>query len=260
MLQASELHLSRERCPILRGVSLVLEPGRVTAVIGPNGAGKSTLLHVLSGALSPDRGEVSLDGRPLTGWSPGALARRRAVLPQFSELSFPFRALEVVLMGRSAHGGRSSRVRDLDVAVAALAEVDAGHLAERVYPTLSGGERQRVQLARAMAQIWPDLDEEHARYLLLDEPTNNLDLSHQHRLLTFVRRLAEKRIGVLAVLHDPNLAALYCDRIVLLVNGQVQVEGSADSVLTKDHIEKAFDLSVAIQRHPGRDCPQLVPL
>lgn len=258
MLQASGLHFSRDCRAIIQDVSLTLSYGQVTAVIGPNGAGKSTLLHLLSGALSPDKGVVTLDERALAAWSPGALARRRAVLPQFSELSFPFRALEVVLMGRSAHSGRSSRERDLEIAVSALTEVDAGHLANRVYPTLSGGERQRVQLARAMAQVWPDPDENHGRYLLLDEPTNNLDLSHQHRLLTFALRLAQKGMGVLAVLHDPNLAALYGDRIVMLVNGRVQIDGSVDAVLTRDHIETAFDLRVEIHRHPSRDRPQLI--
>lgn len=260
MLRGSDLHFAHERRPTLQGVSLALVPGRVTALIGPNGAGKSTLLHLLSGARAPARGSVTLDGQPLSDWSPSALARRRAVLPQSLELSFPFRSMEVVLMGRSAHSGRSSRVLDLEVAAAALQEVDAGHLAERVYPTLSGGERQRVQLARVLAQIWPETGEDATRFLLLDEPTNNLDLSHQHRLLAFARRLAERGVGVLAVLHDPNLAALYADRIILLVNGQVQVEGTVEAVLTEAQIEKAFDLRVAIQRHPSRHCPQLVPL
>ena len=260
MLQGTDLRIARQGRQILQGVSLESEPGRITALIGPNGAGKSTLLHLLSGALSPDRGVVALEGRSLSDWSHGDLARRRAVLPQSSELSFPFRALEVVLMGRSAHSGRSSREHDLDVALAALAEVDAAHLAERVYPTLSGGERQRVHLARVMAQIWPEPGEERARYLLLDEPTNNLDLAHQHRLLAFARRLAQQGVGVLAVLHDPNLAALYGDRIVLLVDGRVQIEGAVETVLTESEVEKAFDLRVAIQRHPSRNCPQLVPI
>ncbi|WP_119166580.1 heme ABC transporter ATP-binding protein [Algihabitans albus] len=260
MLHATGLHFARQGNPILRGVDLALEPARVTALIGPNGAGKSTLLHLLSGALAPDGGTVTLDGRPLADWSRAGLARRRAVLPQSSELTFPFRVLEVVMMGRSAHNGRSSLTRDLDVAAATLDEVDAAHLAQRIYPTLSGGERQRVQLARVMAQIWPDTDNDRPRFLLLDEPTNNLDLTHQHRLLAFARRLAERGLGVFAVLHDPNLAALYADRLVLLSEGRVQSAGTVDSVLTEPQIERAFKLKVAIQRHPTRGCPQLIPL
>ena len=260
MLRGTDLHFTRQGHKILRDVSVTLRPGGITAVIGPNGAGKSTLLHLLSGALMPGEGVVTLDGRSLGQWPPADLARRRAVLPQSLELSFPFRALEVVLMGRSAHSGSSSRIRDLDIAAAALEEVDAGRLAERVYTTLSGGERQRVQLARVMAQIWPEPGDDLTRYLLLDEPTNNLDLTHQHRLLDFARRMSDRRIGVLAVLHDPNLAALYADRMVLLVDGQVQAEGPVDMVLTEDQIEKAFDIRVTIQRHPNRGRPQLVPL
>ena len=260
MLCAKKLSFARKGTPILRGAGLSAHPGEVTAVIGPNGAGKSTLLHLLSGALTPDEGAVTLDGELLSVWSRAGLAQRRAVLPQSSELTFPFRVLEVVLMGRSAHSGRSSLHHDLEIAAAALEEVDAGHLAERVYPTLSGGERQRVQLARVMAQIWPEAAGDRPRYLLLDEPTNNLDLTHQHRLLVFARRLAGQGVGVLAILHDPNLAALYADRIVLLVEGRVQCEGAVDSVLTEDQIGKAFKLRVAVQRHPTRGCPQLIPL
>lgn len=260
MLSAVDLHFARQGNAILRGVDLTLAPAQVTALIGPNGAGKSTLLHLLSGALTADSGTVALDGRPLADWPRASLARRRAVLPQSSELTFPFRVLEVVLMGRSAHVGRSSLAHDLEVAEAALREVDAAHLAERVYPTLSGGERQRVQLARVMAQIWPEAGDDQPRTLLLDEPTNNLDLTHQHRLLTFARRLAEQGVAVLAVLHDPNLAALYADRIVLLAEGRVQSAGTVDSVLTAPQIERAFKLKVAIQRHPTRNCPQLIPL
>lgn len=260
MLNAVDLHFTRQGNAILRGVDLTLEPAEVTALIGPNGAGKSTLLHLLSGALTPDGGRVTLDGRPLADWPRADLARRRAVLPQSLELTFPFRVLEVVLMGRSAYNGRSSLAHDLDVAAAALEEVDAAHLAERIYPTLSGGERQRVQLARVMAQIWPEAGDHRPGILLLDEPTNNLDLTHQHRLLAFARRLAEGGVGVLAVLHDPNLAALYADRLVLLAEGRVQSAGTVDSVLTAPQIERAFKLKVAIQRHPTRDCPHLIPL
>ena len=260
MLQGRNLYLARQGNRILEAVGIESEPGQVTALIGPNGAGKSTLLHVLSGALLPDQGEVVLDSRPLPQWSPGALALRRAVLPQFSELTFPFRALEVVLMGRSAQSGRSSRTRDLEIAFAALKEVDAAHLAKRIFPTLSGGERQRIHLARVMAQIWPEPGDTQSRYLLLDEPTNNLDLRHQHDLMAFAKRLAQIGVGILAVLHDPNLAALYGDRIVLLVEGRVQVQGPPESVLTENEIETAFALKVAIQRHPSRDRPQLVPL
>ncbi len=233
----------------------------VTAVIGPNGAGKSTLLHLLSGALAPDRGWVGLDGRPLGEWPRTELARRRAVLPQASDLSFPFRGIEVVLMGRAAHAGVSDRDRDAAVAFAALRATDALHLAERVYPTLSGGERQRVQLARVLAQIWPDdggADE--PRFLLLDEPTSALDLLHQHLVMSVARDLADHGVGVLAVLHDPNLAAMYADRIVVLDNGCVVADGAVEAVLTEATIGRVFGLAVTVGRHPTRGTPTVLPI
>jgi iron complex transport system ATP-binding protein len=255
LLETRDLRFARRDRTILDGVSLAVEAGELLAVIGPNGAGKSTLLHLLSGALSPAGGSVVFQGRPLGDWPRADVARRRAVLPQASELSFPFRALEVVLMGRSAHAGASSHRHDLEVAVQALEAVDARHLAERIYPTLSGGERQRVQLARVLAQIWPDDPE--PRLLLLDEPTNNLDLSHQHALLRFARRLADRGLGVLAVLHDPNLAALHADRLAVLAEGHILREGPVSEVLTEDTIGRAFGLQVAVRPHPLNGTPQL---
>ncbi len=255
LLEARALRFARRDRSILDGVSLAVEAGELLVVIGPNGAGKSTLLHLLSGALAPADGEVAFDGQPLGTWPRAALARRRAVLPQSSELSFPFRAVEVVLMGRSAHAGTSSQAHDREVVRQALEAVDAQHLAERVYPTLSGGERQRVQLARVLAQIWPHGGE--ARLLLLDEPTNNLDLSHQHQLLRFARRLADREVGVLAVLHDPNLAALYADRLAVLAEGHILSEGPVAEVLTEETVGRAFGLDVAVRPHPLSGTPQL---
>jgi iron complex transport system ATP-binding protein len=255
LLEAQDLHFARGPRAILAGVSLGIAPGELVALIGPNGAGKSTLLHLLSGALRPDRGRVLLAGEELSAWPRSALARRRAVLPQSSELSFPFTGLEVVLMGRSAHAGSASRGRDLTVALQALDAVDARDLAERVFPTLSGGERQRVQLARVLAQIWPEGPE--TRLLLLDEPTNNLDLAHQTQLLRFARSLADQGVGVLAVLHDPNLAALHADRLAVLAEGTILQDGPVASVLTQTTIERAFGLPVAIRPHPLHGTPQL---
>jgi iron complex transport system ATP-binding protein len=259
MLSASNVRFARGDREILRGVSLALTPGELVAVIGPNGAGKSTLLQLLSGALAARGGAVTLDGAPLNRWCRQALARRRAVLSQTATLGFPFRVLDVVLLGRSPHAGRAARRDDLQVAEAAMRETGILHLADRVYTTLSGGERQRVQLARALAQIWPAPDEEGGRYLLLDEPTNNLDLAHQHAILQIGRRLAGRGTGVLAILHDPNLAALHADRIAVLKDGAILIDGLPDTVLTETTLAAAFGLAVTVRRHPTRDCPYVVP-
>lgn len=260
MLQACDIRVEFSQTTILHDVSLAVEPGEVVVVLGPNGAGKSTLLAVLSGALMPRSGQATLEKRHLSRWSPQALARRRAVLPQRSELAFSFRVLEVVLLGRSPHAGVSSREKDLAVARAALAETESDHLADRVYTTLSGGEQQRVQLARILAQIdFLDTDGQSAdRFLLLDEPTSSLDLAHQHMTLKTARRVSERGIGVVAILHDINLAAMYADRIMVLHRGHVIAEGAPHDVLTEAMVRHAFDLSVTISRHPTRGCPHVI--
>jgi iron complex transport system ATP-binding protein len=262
MLVARDIDVTLGRAPVLRGVGLALAPGEVLAVLGPNGAGKSTLLAVLSGAEAPDAGWVGLDDRPLAAWAPAALARRRAVLPQHSELVFAFTAFEVALLGRSPHAGRSSRARDLAAVVWALTEAEVAHLADRVYTTLSGGERQRVQLARVLAQIGPLGPEapDAARYLLLDEPTSSLDLAHQHATLAAARRAASAGVAVLVVLHDLNLAAMYADRLLVLSAGRIAAEGGADAVLSEALVADVFDLEVRVTRHPTRDCLHLVAI
>ena len=263
MLVASNLQFARGGQRILRDLSLSVPSGELVAVSGPNGAGKSTLMQMLSGASVPDSGMISLDGLPLKRWSRRAVARRRAVLPQASTLGFPFRVLDVVLLGRSPHRGRTGREEDLLVAEAAMRETAILQLADRIYTTLSGGERQRVQLARVLAQIWPTRkpaeEGQEGRYLLLDEPTNNLDLAHQHAILEIARRMAGHGIGVLAILHDLNLAARYADRIAVLKAGTILVDDIPDAVLTASTLRDAFNLAVSVQRHPTRDCPYIVP-
>jgi len=259
MLSAEDIGVSFGSAEVLCGPSLAVAPGEVVAVLGPNGAGKSTLLAVLAGSLRPQRGAAALEGRALAEWSPRALALRRAVLPQQSELAFGFSVLEVVLLGRSPHAGTSTRDADLAVAEACLAEAEVAHLAGRVYTTLSGGERQRVQLARVLAQIgFPDAAGGAGRYLLLDEPTASLDLAHQHATLRTARRAAARGIGVLAILHDLNLAALYADRLIVLSRGTLAAEGAPQAVLTEALVREVFDLAVQITRHPTRGCPQVV--
>jgi iron complex transport system ATP-binding protein len=242
---------------LLREVSVTVKPGEVLAVIGPNGAGKSTLLKVLCGDITPNVGEVTLDGQPLALWSNLEQAKRRALLSQSASLSFPFRVLEVVLMGRNPHVKGRESARDYAVAEAALAQVAMCDFVQREYPTLSGGEQQRVQLARTLAQVW-EVAQTDNRYLLLDEPTNNLDLSHQHQTLHVARRFAREGAGVLAVLHDLNLAAQYADRVVILCQGRVHALGTPQEVFTSETLCDAFKTPVMVTRHPCLDCPLVV--
>lgn len=245
---------------LLNDITLCVKPGEVLAVIGPNGAGKSTLLKTMCGDIEPERGCVRINDIDLDDWKMDELARVRGVLPQASTLSFPFTAFEVVSMGRSPHRRYSDPERDEAIVRKAMALTDTEHFIARTYTTLSGGERQRVQLARVLAQIWENIDDQ-PRYLLLDEPTSALDLSHQHGVLAIARRFADlSQAGVMAILHDFNLAALYADRIAVLHSGRLMAYGIPSHVLNADLIMEIFSYPVTVAAHPMQsDCPIVIP-
>ena len=225
---------------ILDRAALELAEGEVVAVVGPNGAGKSTLLRALSGDAALASGHVVLNGRKLGAWSADDCARQRAVLPQSPSLAFPFRVCDVVELGRYPLRGQAS-VADHRVAiVGAMEAADVQHLALRDCRTLSGGELHRVHFARALAQVWAPLSDGRPRYLLLDEPTSSLDLSHQGLVLSRAAAFARAGCGVLAILHDLNLAAAFADRIVVLDRGRAVADGSPAQVLTVELIDKVW--------------------
>ena len=243
-LAAHQLTYRTGRTRLLQDVSLQLEPGRLHAVLGPNGAGKSTLLKLLAGDLKPHTGGITLNGRDLQSWSMLERARQRAVLPQSEGLRFAFSVEQVVALGRLPCL-RHNPDHEAGIVRAALSAADAGHLAQRAYPSLSGGERARVQLARVLAQIWePALP--GGRYLLLDEPTASQDLAHQHACLKLVRKFSTQGVGVLTILHDPNLALRYADDVTLLCCGEVLAQGTPAQVLTPDHLRRAYGIDVEV--------------
>jgi iron complex transport system ATP-binding protein len=257
MLAAREIYFSRNSRKILDAVSGELRPGRVTALLGPNGAGKSTVLKLFAGELIPHGGSIELDGRPLAAQPPRAIAQRRAVLPQESHLAFAFLVREVVMMGRFPHLDGAETPRDVEICDAALAKVEATHLAERRYPALSSGEKQRVQLARVLAQIWePPVS--GPRYLLLDEPTACLDLAHQHAALHAAREWARAGAVVLAVLHDLSLAMTYADDAWVLENGRLAAAGPIEATLTTALIERVFNVAVELLPRPGAARPVIL--
>ena len=254
---------------LLAGVSARLEAGRVLAVIGPNGAGKTTLLRLLASELPPTGGQVSLENRPLARWPAHERARRIAVLPQQSTLNAALTGLEVALLGRSPHPARGGSRADLALAHEALALMDATHLAVRLFPSLSGGEKSRVQAARALTQILePASSADHAispprpaRFLLLDEPTAALDCAHQHQLLGRVRQVARaQNIGVLAVLHDLNLAAQYADELLALKDGRTAAYGPTNAVFQADMLSAVFGLGMLVIPHPLHGWPMAIPV
>lgn len=237
----------------LHDIDLHLVEGEVLGVLGPNGAGKSSLFGVMSGELSPSTGTVLLEGRPLGKWSGRDRAQKMTVLPQTSTLEFDFLVSQVVSFGRLPHD--SGAQADAEIVEQVLAHCALEHLTQRTYTQLSGGERQRVQLARALAQLWPAAP---GKTLLLDEPTAALDPHHQHASLQRVRQLAAAGVSVGLVLHDLNLAARYCDRLLLLADGRIQALGTPAEVLQPHLLHSVFGLEVLIQAHPLDGYPVVI--
>jgi len=237
---------------ILRGVSLDVARGQIVTLAGCNGAGKTTLLRVASRVLRPSAGCVRVGGRDTASLTRRELARELAVVPQDVQIAFPFRAGEVVLMGRSPHlgvFGFESR-DDVERARRAMERVGISELAERSMLELSGGERQLVLIARALAQ--------DPAVLLLDEPTAHLDLRHRIQVLALVREFAAAGRSALVVSHDLSLAARSCDRLALLADGGVLACGSPEAVLTADNLRAAFHIEAEILMAPD-GAPLVVP-
>jgi iron complex transport system ATP-binding protein len=220
-------------------------------VLGPNGAGKSTLLRIASGRLAPTAGAVLYDGADVSDIAAEELARRRAVLSQHVELAFPLAVRDVVLMGRYPHYGRAPASRDLAIVDETLALVGLSHKREQAYPTLSGGEQQKAQLARVLAQIWPDETDPGPRCLFLDEPTSSLDVHYQLHLLEIVRGFLARRCTVIAILHDLNVAAQYGDAFFVIAGGRLAFEADSADAIPVPLVEKVFQ--VRARRETARD-------
>ncbi|MFE4259927.1 heme ABC transporter ATP-binding protein [Streptomyces sp. NPDC056883] len=237
---------------VLAGIRLTVRAGEVLALVGPNGAGKSTLLAALSGDLPAASGEVRIDGRPVGGWPAPELALRRAVLPQSAELAFPFPVEDVVRMGRAPWAGTGTADGDEEAVAAAMAATEVTGFAARPFSGLSGGERARVALARVLAQGAP--------LLLLDEPTAALDLRHQELVLRICRDRAAAGDGVVVVLHDLGLAAAYADRVAVLHDGRIAVDGPPAEVFEDGLLSRVYRQPVEVLPHPRTGAPLVVPV
>ncbi len=225
---------------ILDDVTARFRPGRFNVILGPNGAGKSSLLKVATGLLQPSDGRVTYDGKVVSDFAPGELARTRAVLSQHVELAFPLPVRDVVLMGRYPHYGRSPAPRDMEIVDRALEMVGMQDRRAQHYPTLSGGEQQKVQLARVLAQIWSHDGTPEHKYLFLDEPTASLDVHYQIHLLDVARELLAHECTVVAILHDLNVAFHYGDAFFVMEDGRIAKETDDAGELSIDLIERVF--------------------
>jgi iron complex transport system ATP-binding protein len=244
------VHLGGRR--VLEGVDLQVRAGELLALVGPNGAGKTTLLSALAGDLRPGSGAVLVDGRPAGGWGADELARRRAVLPQHAAVSFPFRVVDVVRMGRSPWLGTPLEADDDSAVRSALAEADVLHLAARRVPELSGGERARVALARVLAQS--------TQLVMLDEPTAALDVRHQELVFAAARRRVDDGDGVVAVVHDLGLAAAHADRVALIAEGRLVALGRPHEVMVPELLGEVYGHGIEVLVHPVTGDLLVVPL
>lgn len=242
--------------PVLQDVTTRLPAGAITGIIGPNGAGKSTLLQLLCGLLEPDSGTVEIDGRPLEAYGPRARARLVAYMPQSVQPTFSLSVREVVALGRYPHLGPFGALGESDFAIvdACLAQTESTAFAERDFLSLSGGERQRVILASVLAQ--------EPQLLLLDEPTSALDLPHEVAFFRQLQELAVRELGIVVVTHDINMAAQFCDKLIVIGRDHTVVtQGTPAAVLTTEFLTEAYGSPLAVGVHPETGGPFVsVPL
>lgn len=246
LLIVRELSANLGTKAVLHNLQLQVSAGEFIAIIGPNGAGKSSLLRALSGELEASRGEIVFQNQNLHDWPLEELARQLALLPQHSSLAFPYTVREVVELARLPHA--SGCVRDREIVLSALSAMDLLHLQNQVYTQLSGGEKQRTQLARVLAQIWPE--ETTTSLLLLDEPCNALDPGHSELLITQLRDFCQHGLSVLMVLHDINFASLHADRILVMDAGSIVASGTNRDVITADLLNNLFRAHGQVFSHP----------
>ena len=257
MIEVSDVGVRIGAKQILSGVSLTARAGELTAIVGPNGSGKSSLMKALSGEWDYS-GTILIGGdeiRRLPSWR---LAGRRAVLPQAAILSFPFTVLEVVRLGLVAGRSGVTGAALKQLPLEALDRVDLAGFAGRYYQELSGGEQQRVQLARVLCQVWQPVLDGEPRFLLLDEPVSALDIRHQLIIMGIAREFADAGGGVVAVMHDLNLTAMFADKVAMMNRGRLAASGTATEVLTDHRISEVFECDLKVGVAP-RGRPFVLP-
>lgn len=257
MIKASNLSVRLSGTQVLHGVSIEAAAGQLTAIVGPNGSGKTTSLKAIAGELSYD-GSVRINGHDIATLKPWELALKRAVLPQSTVISFPFTVREIVRMGLSV--GAKADAADTDrIARDALEAVDLSGFAGRFYQELSGGEQQRVQLARALCQIWEPVQHGEPAFLLLDEPVSSLDIRHQLTIMRLARNFCQRGGGVIAIMHDLNLTAMFADQMVMMKAGCVKAAGHPREVMTDEVMEAVFGCAMRVNATPAGNIPFVLP-
>ena len=253
-LEIQNITLNYGQRTVIKDLSFRLSPGELLGLVGPNGCGKTSIIKSLSRVLTPNSGKISLDGKELTETSRQELARIIGVVPQNPSLPETFTVFEVVILGRNPHLGLLSgeSARDIAVVWQAMDRTGITHLAKRRIGELSGGEKQRVTIARVLAQ--------EPQVILLDEPTANLDISQQMGIMDLITGMCrDKNIAGLIAIHDLNVAAQYCTRIIMLKDGEMYAEGTPGEVITAENVREVFDAETSIYPHPENNLPMVLP-
>ncbi len=252
--RVKDLRFRYDESWVLDGLSFEVREGEILGIIGPNGSGKTTILRILSRVLIPQEGEVHLHGKNLLALSQKEIAQIIGVVPQDAYFPFPFTVGEV-LMGRSPwlSGFGFESERDLQIASQAMVLTNTLSFSNRLIFELSGGERQRAIIARALAQ--------KPQVMLLDEPTAHLDIGYQIEIYDLIKKLnAEKRLTVIIVSHDLNLASEYCDRLILLDAGRIYKMGSPKEVITEENLSRVYQSKVLVEENPVTGAPRVTLL
>lgn len=240
---------------VLKNIFFNIKKGMFLSIVGPNGSGKSTILKLLNNIYYPESANILIEGKDINSFKKKDLARKMALVPQDTIINYEFTVEEVVLMGRHPYKRRFERENknDFKLVEEALKLTNTFYLKDRMITEISGGERQRVLIARALAQ--------EPSIILLDEPTAHLDINHQVEILNLLQKLnKEKGTTIVLVIHDINLGIRYSDEIIMLSEGEIIGRGTPEKVITKDNIELAYNLKVAIDRNKHTDKIYLTPV
>jgi len=248
MLEVKNLRFRHKRSlrEVLKGITFGAQKGEITTILGPNGAGKSTLFKCITGLWGPYEGEIRVEGKRVEGLSFDKRAKIFAIVPQDHEPPFPYTVFEVVLMGRASYVGILSTPskEDYQKAEEALELVGISHLKELPYTKISGGERQLTLIARALAQDAP--------VLILDEPTSHLDFKNQFQILSKIKEIVkEKNLTSIITLHDPNLASIFSDKVVVIKEGRLVNNGEPREIINEKVLKEVYGIEVEVINHNG---------
>lgn len=257
MLEVRNAYCGYAGKAVVKDLSFSIAPGELLCLLGPNGVGKTTLFRTILGTLKLQSGEILLDGEDVSQWPRRRFARKVGYVPQAHTPPFPFKALDVVIMGRAAHIGSFSSPSSHDVAIAeeTLVSLGISHLGNSIYTEISGGERQLVLIARALAQ--------QAEVLIMDEPTSNLDFGNQIRVLEHIREIARKdRVCVILTTHYPNHALLYASKAIVMGRDNRVSMGAPEDVITEEYLKDAYNVDarlLAVENGGGARATICVP-